>query len=338
MHRPKLTIAVLAALVTAPRAGIAASRTAKEGAMESKPNPSRDRAAIVETVENVARGADLRQWQTVEAAFAARVVLDYGTPELLTPQEIVSRWKPLLSAFDETQHVLRDIQVTFPEGTRARVSSAFQATHHLEGVAGGSLWTLEGRYEHELSKTDTGWQITRMRMIPGRSTGNPALVAAARARGGVPDPAPAGRSRQDRDENRRTVERFFASLEAKDIGAFLALWAEDGVQVMPFSPAGFPARLDGKAAIRKQYGDLPKNYESMRFPDREIHDLADPRGFFVTYRGEIRRANGGRYDNTYAGYFVVDHGKIREFHEYFNPQILERAFGAELQKNFNVAR
>lgn len=153
---------------------------------ESAMNRPRDRAAISETIHNIARGADLRQWETVRASFASRVVIDYGTPELLTPDEIVSRWQPLLSAFDSTQHVIRDEHIELAEPARARVQASFQATHHLQGAAGGELWTLSGSYEYELLKEASGWRVSRMRMIPGASTGNTALLSIARERAGLP--------------------------------------------------------------------------------------------------------------------------------------------------------
>ena len=53
------------------------------------------------------------------------------------------------------------------------------------------------------------------------------------------------------------MEGFFAALEAMDIPRMLALWAEDGVQVMPFSPEGFPRRLEAREALRRQYSGLP---------------------------------------------------------------------------------
>jgi uncharacterized protein len=136
--------------------------------------------------------------------------------------------------------------------------------------------------------------------------------------------------------NRAVVEEFFAALEAKDLIRFYAVWAEAGTQHMPFAPEGFPHLLEGKAAIRRQYGDLPKNYTSMRFP-RTILATADPEVFFVEYRGEIVLAGSGkRYDNTYIGKFHVKAGKVIRFDEYFNPIVLQNAFGSELTKNFNT--
>ena len=616
------------------------------------PADERTTAAITEAILAIARGADRHDWDQVATAFASSAVLDYGSPERLTPAEIVGRWQPLLEAFDATQHQLSDLAIRVT-GDRATVTSRFLATHVLAGAgAAGDVWSLEGRYEHDLARNDAGhWHVTRMRMVPGASTGNTALLALAQARAasreaaraaspaanghravrvervtftsggermvgnlylpadapaGTPLPAaivtgawmtvkeqmpgryarelaqrgfaalafdfrdwgesggalrqrevpatkiadiraaaaflatrseidatrigalgvcasagymaaavaadplfravafvapwfhdaeivhtvyggeegvqrliatgraaaaqqartgtpklataaslsdatavmfgvpyytdaargqlPAWRNQTDlafwegwltfdgiaasrrltqptlvvhseaavipqgahrfvarlaasqkserwlesvtqfdfydqdrpvgeasdlvaahlarhlapeganvdahaaeRARNRQAVERFFQALEAKDLTAFLDVWAEDGVQVMPFAPQNFPSRLEGKAAIRKQYGSLPANYRYMRFP-REITPMQDPERFVVRYTGQIGLTTGGRYDNTYVGLFLVRDGRVQEFVEFFDPIVLQTAFGAALQQNFNAGR
>lgn len=142
---------------------------------------------------------------------------------------------------------------------------------------------------------------------------------------------------QGRAANRAAIEQFFSGLEAMDVQRAVGAFAEDGVQVMPYSPEGFPKRLDGRAAILRQYSGLPENYTSMRFP-REILATEDPERFVVRYTGEIALKAGGRYDNTYVGLFTVRDGRIHEFVEFFDPIILQKAFGAQLQQNFNVPR
>lgn len=140
----------------------------------------------------------------------------------------------------------------------------------------------------------------------------------------------------ERRKNFETVEAFFARLEAIDIEGFIALWDENGVQEMPFSPEGFPKELRGKAAIQNQYGSLPQNYASMKFP-RTIHATTNPEIFVVEYQGVIDvKATGKPYNNDYVGIFNVKNGKVLKFVERFNPIILQEAFGESLQRNFNV--
>ncbi|AUX48800.1 uncharacterized protein SOCE26_103410 [Sorangium cellulosum] len=150
--------------------------------------------------------------------------------------------------------------------------------------------------------------------------------------------APSSSASEARERNRAVVHAFFARLEAFDIQGFAALFAETGRQVMPFSPEGFPKALDGRAAIFNQYRSMPDNFASMRFPDLVAHDMVDPSRFFVTYRGEIRLKSGAAYNNTYAGMFVIRDGQIAEYHEYFDPIVLQRAFGDALGATYNVGR
>jgi ketosteroid isomerase-like protein len=153
----------------------------RPGAPSPASNTRRDEIAIREAILGMARAVDLHQWDSVRAAFAPRVELDYGVPEQIPADDIVQRWRPLISGFDWTRHELSGLKVT-REGDRARVDSAFTATHFIAGAPGGDTWILNGRYEHELAKTASGWQIVGMKMIPGESTGNAKLIDLARSR------------------------------------------------------------------------------------------------------------------------------------------------------------
>lgn len=321
-RRNSLAIALALGSWTLTQPACAASPILQEPiAMNSQ---QRDRVAVTEIIENIARGADLHQWNVVRASFAPEVVLDYGTPETLTPTTIIGRWEPLLEAFDATQHQLSAVAVSV-EGDRAKASARFQATHWLYGAPDGDVWTVSGRYEYDLVRLADGWRVSRMRMQPESVTGNERLLDLARQKAGTAT-----------TDNRRVVEMFFDRLEAFDIEGFSKLFAPDGRQVMPYSPAGFPSRLEGRQAIYNQCAGMPENFRSMRFVDRTIRETSEPGQFVATWRGEIELASGGRYDNTYIGLFQVRDGKLVQFTEYFNPIVLQQAFGTALESTYNV--
>ncbi|WNV73736.1 nuclear transport factor 2 family protein [Geodermatophilus sp. DSM 44513] len=114
-----------------------------------------------------------------------------------------------------------------------------------------------------------------------------------------------------------------------DVDAALRCFAEDGTQEMPFAPPGFPDRLDGMAALRRQYGGLPEAYADMRFDVSAVRPMADPEWVLLEYRGRITQRDSSRYDNGYAGLFHVVDGAIVLFREYFDPLVLQRAFGGD---------
>lgn len=141
-----------------------------------------------------------------------------------------------------------------------------------------------------------------------------------------------------RERNVAVVEEFFARLEAIDVDGFVELWAEDGVQEMPFAPEGFPSRLNGREDVRRQYGRMPEAYTRMVFPDRTISPMLDPEWVVAEYRGEIERVDGGSYNNGYMGVFRIVNGKITLFKEYFDPNILVESFGGQegLARTFSL--
>ena len=134
------------------------------------------------------------------------------------------------------------------------------------------------------------------------------------------------------------VEEFFARLEEIAVEGFVELWAEDGVQEMPFAPEGFPSRLEGKEAVRRQYGGMPQAYTRMKFPGRTLRPMLDPEWVVAEYRGEIDLSSGGAYNNCYVGIFRGVDGKVVRFTEYFDPRILAESFGGEgtLRQTFSL--
>lgn len=128
-------------------------------------------------------------------------------------------------------------------------------------------------------------------------------------------------------QDRAAVVEFFAALEAMDIPRFLAVWADDGIQEMPFAPGPFPRGLSGKAAIERQYGPLPSAFEGMKFTLHRLESTERPGTVIAQFKGSIGLKDGGRYDNTYVGIFEVNEGgKITRFVEHFDPYTLINGF------------
>jgi hypothetical protein len=96
-----------------------------------------DREAIRAAVLAIATGADRRDWDAVRAAFAPSVLLDYGTPERLTPAEIVGRWQPLLGGLRTPRSIqLRGARDPRHGATEPGRRQTLPATHVLAGRRG----------------------------------------------------------------------------------------------------------------------------------------------------------------------------------------------------------
>jgi len=86
-------------------------------------------------------------------------------------------------------------------------------------------------------------------------------------------------------------------------------------------------RLEGKAAIEKQYGPLPAAFTGMRFPLRRLVATDEPGVVLAEFDGSIGLKEGGRYDNRYVGVFAFNpDGKLARYTEYFDPYTLIHGF------------
>jgi ketosteroid isomerase-like protein len=293
-----------------------------------------DAPAVVALATRMAWLADQRDWDALPGLFTDRVRVDYtslngGEPATLPAAELVAGWRAVLGGLDATQHLLGNHLVEI-DGDHAVCTAQFQATHVLAEPAvnphGGTTWTLGGHYRYQLDRAEGAWRIAGLTMTAAWATGNQQIMSLAAARAAGPAAPP--RSAAD------AAQAFLHGLEAMDVDAALANFADDAVQQMPFAPDGFPGRLDGIAALRRQYGGLPHAYRSMRFPVSRAVDYGDVA--VLEYRGMIELAGGGRYDNAYIGVFETREGQIVRFTEYFDPIVLRDAFGDTVAGTFGL--
>lgn len=293
-----------------------------------------DKQKIQETIGKIFSGVDERNWTRVQSAMGKEVYLDYtslagGEPTTLTSQKIIENWKGVLPGFQSTHHQIGNFQIDIKDN-KAEAKFSGLALHYLNNQA----WTVLGTYEFALAKNPSGeWTIEKMKLNMQKQDGNLELpgLAIENVKNGV-----SFKPEKVSDDNKAAIENFFTALEKLDIPAFMKVWTDNAKQSMPLAPNGFPRELNGKAAIFNQYKGLPENYTKMSFP-RKISATDNPNKVIVQYNGIIPLKDGGEYNNNYVGIFEIRNGKIERFTEYFDPFILENAFGKKLQENFNVS-
>ena len=293
-----------------------------------------EKQSIIETIGKIFSGVDERDWTKVQGAMAKKVYFDYtslagGDPATLSSGKIIENWQGVLPGFQSTHHQIGNFQVNV-EGDKATATFSGLALHYLNN----ETWTVIGTYDFALAKNSTGaWSVEKMKLNLQMQAGNLELpkIAVENVKKGVKF-----KTGKVLAENAEVIENFFTPLEKLDIQSFMKVWADNGRQVMPLSPDGFPKELKDKDAIFTQYKSLPENYSAMSFP-RKVYATDDPHKVIVQYTGIIPLKTGGEYNNNYVGIFEIKNGKVEKFSEYFDPFILEKSFGENLQDNFNVS-
>jgi len=276
---------------------------------------------IIEQVKKIFQGADERDWQKVASVMDTYVMLDYssmtGSPaSLLTPEQITSAWAAFLPGFNRTNHKLSDFKVQVSNGI-ATVTYLGAADHFYNA----KVWTVEGSYTTQLKIIDDNWLVT-------------AQTFTFRQQGGdINLPSEVSQKMQKlevTEKNRKVVDNFFRALETQKFEMLKEVFAENGKQINPYSPAGFPKTFDGAEEIYKQYSRLTANFGQMRF-SRQIFATEDPNFFFVKFRGQIEIKAGGKYENDYLGTFKLENSKVIEYTEYFNQVVMAKAFNIDLK-------
>jgi ketosteroid isomerase-like protein len=117
------------------------------------------------------------------------------------------------------------------------------------------------------------------------------------------------------------LERRRQVLAARDIEAFIELFADDAVMELPFAPPGMPPLLEGQAAIR----EYSKRAESMplRVDDivtTALYETTDPALVVVEIvtKGTVT-TTGQTFEAPGIQVFRIRDGQIHLMRDYFNP-------------------
>lgn len=160
---------------------LAAAMIATENSgANAEPLSVEDRVAIIDTITDVAAGADRHQWERVRNALSSEVTLDYtslwgGSPTTQSGADIVAQWSGFLPGFDQTLHLVTNHAIVESGQDKAVAEADFQASHRI----GQDLWVLLGHYRYQLAKQDGDWKITGLTMVYTHEWGDRDLVRRA---------------------------------------------------------------------------------------------------------------------------------------------------------------
>ena len=284
-------------------------------------NPtSADEAAISNLITTMFSATDARQWDQVENVFADEVIVDYSDlgSERATksPDDIVDGWQAVLPGFERTIHQPHNYAIWIA-GDRATATYDALALHYLEGQE----WTVFAGYDSEFIKQNGEWKINKVVLSLYDQKGNKQLAQQAMKKakdGATPRPS-AGNA------NTRRVDEWFAALDRGDVDGYLSYIDQNGVQRMPLAPENFPKAVSGTAELRKQYAPV-HDFASQNY-DRTIYPTSNPNIVLVKFTGNINVDGTNEYNNSYISKVDFnDAGKILEYTEFFNPQILISGF------------
>ncbi|MET1258298.1 nuclear transport factor 2 family protein [Flagellimonas sp. DF-77] len=275
---------------------------------------SEDRQAIGGLIEQLFSATDARDWAAVKATMHDSVYTDYtalgGDAGFKSPDEIVKGWQQLLPGFERTVHQPHNLAFWVADD-RATATLDALATHYLNH----DYWSVFVGYDTEFIKRDGNWYLARIDLSNYAQVGAPELIEKAIdnvSQNRIPPLTPA--------QDTATIDAFFSALEAQDLEAVLATLDAQVVQEMPFAPEGFPTRVEGIEAMRKQYSGVMGYTQSY---EREYFGTADPNVILVKFEGTITTSEGKPYNNSYIGsYTLGQDGKIIKFIEQFNPNTL----------------
>jgi uncharacterized protein len=124
------------------------------------------------------------------------------------------------------------------------------------------------------------------------------------------------------------VEHALELLLKHDMAGFAGLWAEDGVLEFPFASAGYPARVEGRDAIREYLRDYPNLLDIREVTAKTVHQTADPAVVVAEFTvAGIVVATQKPYELSYIAVITVENGEIRTYRDYWSPLAAAEVLG-----------
>ena len=281
-----------------------------------------DKVKIKNMIFSVATLADRRNFESLEKLFAPVVTIDYtsafgGKPQIVKAKNLMKSWASLLPGFDQTLHQISNVKVTIGR-QKASGFAYVTANHYIQG----KFWQVRGYYKYKFTKK-VQWKITSMTFVLKREKGSRSVLALA-IKAAAQNPS----SYILREKTKKAVRDFLVSLEKKDMALFASVWHKDAVQLMPFSPKGFPTKVEGKKNIVKHFSAWPKiSGKALFTKDLVFYPMQNPEMIFAEWSGTVEVLHTKRlYKQRYGGLFHVKNGKIKLFKEYYNPIVFKWAF------------
>jgi SnoaL-like domain len=135
-----------------------------------------DRLEIQDTVHQLVRGFDRRDWRTVECLLADTVDSDYtamlgGEVQTRTAAEQTRYYREHLEPLDATMHAATTLLVDL-DGDNATASVNILTWLRREAAHDGPLWSNGAAGEIQLTRSADRWRITRITVRPTWADGN----------------------------------------------------------------------------------------------------------------------------------------------------------------------
>lgn len=136
------------------------------------------------------------------------------------------------------------------------------------------------------------------------------------------------------------VSHAFDLLLAQDMAGFAGLWAEDGLLEFPFAAPGYPALVEGRAAVTEYMRGYPDILKIEEIPPPVMHQSIDPDVVIVEFEASgIVVATGASYRMRYIAVITVRDDEIQRYRDYWSPLAAAEAMGGqELLTGFGGGR
>jgi ketosteroid isomerase-like protein len=130
-------------------------------------------------------------------------------------------------------------------------------------------------------------------------------------------------SKKQNEHDVYVVNRFFELLHRKDFEQWEELWNDLGRFVFFYPPDGFPALLEGKAAIRSAIQSTFDVFVTYTYDITALYPSPEMGSVCVEYKARATLTNEQEYCGSNLAVFLFQEGLITNLHLYADPRAFQ---------------
>lgn len=138
-------------------------------------------------------------------------------------------------------------------------------------------------------------------------------------------------NKKERDPNLTPSQAMLAYLDSfveNDMEKLFGLFADDAIVEFPYAFGDLPTKFAGIEAIRNYYKNAPAYYDFQSYYDVIIYETKDPNFVLAEFKCDAKILSTNKdYPQVYISTLRLDSHLITHYKEYWNPLIVQDAFG-----------
>ena len=128
----------------------------------------------------------------------------------------------------------------------------------------------------------------------------------------------------------QTMQAYLDSFVENNMDKLFSLFAKEAIVEFPYAFGDLSTKVEGIEAIKNYYQDATKYFEFHKYYDVNIYETNDSNSIVAEFKCDAKTLSTNKdYPQVYISTLRLENHLIAHYKEYWNPLIVQNAFGGD---------